>query len=308
MKARVGWPFAGLAAAAVLTLLAWADPRIPLERPVFRYLFVLDITQSMNTRDYHLEGLPADRLGFAKAAIRRAITDLPCGSQAGLGLFTTQNVELLFEPLEVCRHAGVIEDVLEHVDWRMAWAADSFIAQGLNAALRIVKKRDPAPRLVFLSDGQQTPEDPVRPELKIKPGEVQGLIVGVGDVKPVPIPRLDRENRPLGFWEKADILAPVTTTAYLDASADTSHRRGNDGSLYLSWLHETELRDFADTAGLGYLRLDTPERLSLALRDPALGELRVVPTGIGWTLALIAWLLVIWPHLVPDPRARHVSG
>jgi mxaL protein len=308
VKPRFGRPFAGLAAAAALTLLAWADPRIPLERPVFRYLFVLDITQSMNARDYQLEGLPADRLGLAKAALRRAIADLPCGSEAGLGLFTTRNVELLFEPLEVCRHAGVIEEVLERVDWRMAWAADSFIAQGLDAALRIVKKRDPGLRLVFLSDGQQTPDDPVRPELKAKPGEVQGLIVGVGGVKPVPVPRLDRENRPLGFWEKADILAPVTTTAYLDASSDTTHRRGNDGSLYLSWLHEAELKDFANTAGLGYLRLDAPEELSRALRDPRLGELRRVPTGIGWALALAAWLLVLWPHLVPNRRVRHVHG
>jgi mxaL protein len=308
VKPRFGRPFAGLAAAAALTLLAWADPRIPLERPVFRYLFVLDITQSMNARDYQLEGLPADRLGLAKAALRRAIADLPCGSEAGLGLFTTQNVELLFEPLEVCRHAGVIEEVLERVDWRMAWAADSFIAQGLNAALRIVKKRDPGLRLVFLSDGQQTPDDPVRPELQTRAGEAQGLIVGVGGVKPVPVPRLDRENRPLGFWEKADILAPVTTTAYLDASSDTTHRRGNDGSLYLSWLHETELKDFANTAGLGYLRLDAPEELSRALRDPGLGELRRVPTGIGWALALAAWLLVLWPHLVPTLRARHVIG
>lgn len=308
MKPRFGRPFAGLAVAALFTLLAWANPRIPMEQPVFRYLFVLDITQSMNTRDYHLEGLPADRLGFAKAAMRRAIADLPCGSEAGLGLFTTQNVELLFEPLEVCRHAGVIEDVLEHIDWRTAWAADSYIAQGLNAALRIVKKRGPGLRLVFLSDGQQTPDDPVRPELQVKPGEVQGLIVGTGDLKPVPVPKLDRENRPLGFWEKADILAPVTTTAYLDASTDSTHRRKNDGSLYLSWLHEAELKEFANTAGLGYLRLDAPETLSRALRDTGLGELRRVPTGIGWMLALGAWVLVLWPHVVPNLKARHVSG
>lgn len=308
MKPRFGWPFAGLAAAAVLTLLAWTDPRIPMEQAVFRYLFVLDITQSMNTRDYHLEDLPADRLGFAKAAVRRAIADLPCGSEAGLGLFTTQNVELLFEPLEVCRHAGVIEDVLEHIDWRMAWAADSFIAQGLNSALRIVKKRDSGLRLVFLSDGQQTPDDPVRPELQAKPGEFQGLIVGVGDVKPVPVPKLDRENRPQGYWETADTLAPVTTTAYLDASTDTAHRHKNDGTLYLTWLHEPELKEFANMSGLGYLRLDSPEALSLALRNPELGELRRVPAGIGWLLALSAWALILWPHLAPNRSLRRISG
>lgn len=307
MKPRFGRAFAGLAMAAALTALAWANPRIPLEKPVYRYLFVLDITQSMNTRDYHLEGLPHDRLGFAKAAIRQAIADLPCGSEAGLGLFTTQNVELLFEPLEVCGHAAVIDDALEHIDWRMAWAADSFIAHGLNAAIRSVSKRDANIRLAFFTDGQQTPEDSVKPNAPEKPGEVRGLIVGTGDTRPVPVPKLDRENRSLGFWEEADVLAPVTATAYEDASTDTTHRRKSDGNLYLSWLHETELKDLAMTTGLNYVRLENPVMLSQTLRKPELGELRRVPTDTGWLFALGAWVLVLWPHLVPERWMRHGS-
>ncbi|MFM8330824.1 MAG: VWA domain-containing protein, partial [Candidatus Methylumidiphilus sp.] len=166
-----GWRFICLFAAASLLALCLARPTLPIDRPVFRYLFVIDITQSMNARDYHQDGLPADRLGFAKASIRAALEALPCGSEAGLGLFTTRNSQILFEPLEVCGHLPLLADVLEHIDWRMAWAADSHIARGVFTALREAAARGADTRLVFFSDGQQFPPE-AAPPFDGQPGAV----------------------------------------------------------------------------------------------------------------------------------------
>lgn len=170
----IRWRLVGLAAALLAVFAALFRPSLPLSRETYRYLFVLDITQSMNAQDYHVPGLPSERLGYAREAIRQILRQLPCGSAAGLGLFTTQSVQILFEPIEVCEHLAVIEDTLSHVDWRMAWAGDSHVAQGLYAVLRELQRRDPRSRLVFFTDGQETPPLNFRPRFDGQPGGIKG--------------------------------------------------------------------------------------------------------------------------------------
>lgn len=276
---------ASLSLACVLSAWALAHPVLPLERPTYRYLFVLDITQSMNARDYRLEGLPADRLGFVKASLARALEELPCGSEAGLGLFVAQHAQILLNPLEVCEHRAVLADVLAHIDWRMAWAADSHIAHGLYTGVRETAARGKDARLVFFSDGQQFPPEPEPPLFYGKRGEVRGLVVGAGGAQPVPIPRLDQENRPLGFWEYQDLKD------FLPPEAMPSMPQGN----YLSRLDEEGLRRLADIVGLGYLRLETPAGLTQALLSDDLAAARTVDYDLRHILALAALLLSLWP-------------
>src|SRR5512145_450451 len=90
-----------LAACLALALTA-LRPAAQLPRETFGLLFILDITQSMNTQDMRLAGAPATRLAAAKAAVRQALAELPCGSEAGLGVFTEYRSFLLLAPVEVC--------------------------------------------------------------------------------------------------------------------------------------------------------------------------------------------------------------
>jgi mxaL protein len=287
--ANPGWRFWSLLSAAALLALCLTRPTLPMQRPVFRYLFVVDITQSMNARDYHREGWPADRLGFVKASIRQALEGLPCGSEVGLGVFTTRNSQVLFEPLEICGHFPLIADVLEHIDWRMAWSADSHISRGLYTGLREAASRGADTRLVFFSDGQQFPPEPDFPPFDGRAGAVGGLIVGVGGSQGVPIPRLDKENRPIGFWEYVDLRD------YLPASA-----LPKDGSsLYLSHLDEPALNRLAAITGLSYHRLETPEGLSQALLAPDLAVERRVLADLRWALGLLALSLLLIVRLNP---------
>lgn len=294
-RPKPGWRFGCLLAACLLTALSLARPTLPMERPVYRYLLVLDITQSMNARDYHQDGLPADRLGYAKVAIREALHGLPCGSEVGLGLFTTRNSQVLFEPLEICGHFALIADVLEHIDWRMAWAADSHIARGLHTGLREAAARGPDTRLVFFSDGQQfPPEEP--PPFDGPPAS--GLIVGVGGAQPVPIPRQDKDNNPQGFWEYVDLRD------YLPPQAMPQDR----SALYLSRLDEPGLRRLASLTGLGYHRLESPQGLELALLDKHLAAKRVVAVDIRGILALSALLLLLATRLTLRPLWERITA
>ncbi|WP_434149820.1 vWA domain-containing protein [Methylocaldum gracile subsp. desertum] len=298
---RRDWRTTALFVATVLVALTFADPKLPLPLRVYRYAFVIDITQSMNVRDYHVANMPADRLNFVKESIRQAVHDLPCGSEVGLGLFTTQSVQLLFEPIEVCEHLRVIDDVLGHVDWRMAWAANSFVAQGVYAAIRDVKNRDPGIRLALFTDGQEAPPQPIRPTFSGKPGEIAGLIVGVGGLHPTTVPKYDRENRLIGYWENTDIAQmPESSTAY--ETTETVPRPPREG-YYLSWLDENHLRELSATTGLRYHRLETPEGLMDALRAPEFVERRTTKTDIRWLLGIAALLLFATVYLTDGGEA-----
>ncbi|MCX8050148.1 MAG: VWA domain-containing protein [Methylohalobius sp.] len=236
-------------------------PTWVLLQPVYRYLMVVDITQSMHARDYHLLGLPSERLAFAKAALEQAILNLPCGSQIGLGIFTHKDTELLLEPLEVCQHAPSLRTALRNIDWRSAWAADSFIAYGLFDALRAAEGLQAD--LVFLTDGDQFPKTPSDPGFFGRPA--RGWLVGVGGMRPVPIPKLDFEGRLLGYWQITD----------LSRDRDLLPRRAE---LLLSRLDETHLRQLANITGLEYFQLMTPQQLVQNLRRPDLAK--TLPTEV----------------------------
>ncbi len=265
-----------------LLALTGLKPTWTLPQTTHRYLMVLDITQSMNARDYHLAGLPPDRLSFAKAAIEAAILTLPCGAQVGLGVFTHKDAQLVLEPIEVCHHASSLRAALEDIDWRSAWAADSYISYGLFNAWRLAKalKAD----LVFLTDGDQVPGTTQDPPFKGRKGEVNGWLVGVGTPYPVPIPKLDLAGQPLGYFTTEDLpqLRPSTQAA----------------ALLLSRLDKARLHRLAAETGLAYLPLTTPEELAEAVRQPNLKRVQKVEVDLRPWLGLGALLLSIGVMLV----------
>lgn len=283
------WRFWIWLAALVLTAATFARPSLTLPRAVHRYVFVLDITQSMNARDYHVTDFPSDRLGFTKVVLERALFQLPCGSEAGLAVFTHKNTHLLLTPVEICHHGPALRDALRAIDWRNAWAADSYVAYGLYDAIRTAKELDAA--VVFFSDGHQSPETAREPEFNGRPGSVPGWILGVGGTTPVPIPKLDREGRPAGFWQTTDLPRQVLTQRYRQ---DSTPRRSG---LLLSHLDQTRLRQLANETGLGYRRLTTVETLTDTLLDPGTAQPRNVATDLrpwlGWLILGLAAVVLI---------------
>ncbi|MGC2041361.1 MAG: MxaL protein, partial [Paraburkholderia caledonica] len=77
-------------AALVLLILALTSPPVALPRDTSSYVVTFDITQSMYVEDVVLNGAPVSRLAFARAAMRDALGQLPCGSKVGWSAFTGQ--------------------------------------------------------------------------------------------------------------------------------------------------------------------------------------------------------------------------
>lgn len=271
----------GLALAWLLAVLACFPWQQLQPQPMFSYIAVVDITRSMNVEDYRIGGRAVSRLEFVRQTLHRAVADLPCGSRFGLGVFTERHAALLFEPIETCRGFAAIADALQHLDWRMAWAADSRIAVGLLDTLRNLQRYDA--QLLFITDGQEAP--PVNPRYRTTfdevRGRMQGLVIGTGALTPSPIPKFDSTGRRLGYVEADEVphrstfglseLPPQEIEGYHARNAPFGNRQVT-ATEHLSALREDYLQQLAADSGLGYLRLESAEQLSLALTRPQLAK------------------------------------
>ncbi|GJE16823.1 vWA domain-containing protein [Methylobacterium marchantiae] len=291
-----------LAGALALVALTFVARPLPLTRNGVEVLAVLDITGSMNVRDYAgADGKPVSRLETAKAALRDLVGALPCGSRVALALFTERRPFLLFAPIEVCADFAPLDGAIQAVDWRMAWEGDSRISAGLFRSVEMAA--DLGTDLVFVTDGQEAPPLPSTggPAFDGKPGAVRGLIVGAGAYGLSPIPRYNDRGREIGFYGAGDVQQE---NRFGPPPADAESREGYNprnapfgasaatGTEHLSSVREPYLRTLAQATGLTYAHLDGPSGLPDALARaatprPLPGSLDLRPLFGGIALALI---------------------
>ena len=298
----------GAAAAIAATLLG---PGVVLERNRFEHVVVLDVTQSMNVQDQVLDGQPVSRLAFARDALRATLLALPCGSKIGWGVFTEYRAYLLLAPVEVCGHLSELRDTLARIDNQMAWSGNSEIAKGLHSTVGIVKQLAGRPSLVFVTDGHESPplNPRHRPAFDDKPGDVSGLIVGVGALQPSPIPKTDAQGLALGFWRAAEVMqadpysqgrgGSVSGEQLIEDAAGASESRplgATPGTEHLSSLHEPYLRLLASEQGLAFHRLESRAAFAAALMGPAMARPMPVRTDLRPAFALLALGLLLARH------------
>lgn len=316
---------AGLSRRARLTGLAMLalaaalfEPHWNTTRPAFDYVVTLDVTQSMNVRDYELDGAPASRLVYAKQVVRQALAELPCGSRVGWAVFTEYRVLLLVAPAEVCDNYHELIATLERIDGRMSWAGASEVAKGLYWGLRTVKELGGNHGIVFFTDGHEAP--PVSPLHKPvydgKPGEVRGLIVGVGGDALMPIPKHDPEGRPLGFWAADEVMqtdgysAGRTGSAagegLVDESGKQEQRMTPTMTEHLSSLKGEYLQNLARETGLSYHRLRDLPALVRAMQAPELARPAPYRADGRLLLAGLALIMLVAAHLPAPPLPGRV--
>jgi mxaL protein len=300
--------------AALATALALAAPTLVLPRPVHRYLFVVDISESMNVADVGPPEARTTRIAFARDAIIRALTRLRCGSEAGLALFAEHRALTLVAPVEVCAHYGMLAEMIGAIDWRMAWRGGSQVARGLESGMRAAAALGPETRIVFVSDGHEAP--PVNPQLR-PPVDAEvggGVIVGVGGDELVPIPVLDDEGRVTGYFGPDDVQQVDSHTLGRSTSeggermvgidADDLAERIARGTEHYSSLREAYLKQLASEAKLDYFRLTSVDALGERLRDRSLAHSKPVETDLQPFLALIALGLFGAAFALPFAAAR----
>ncbi|MBF4991231.1 vWA domain-containing protein [Methylophilus sp. QUAN] len=281
-----GWSMAGNSQAdwrkrcliliLLLLTLVLFKPHWRLPNRVYDWYFVVDITQSMNVPDYQVAGKSMSRLQMAKQSIRKTLSALPCGSQVALGMFTERNVVNVVEPVEVCSHFAALDQTVASMDWRMAWAADSFISHGVYHALEQAPQLGKQMRVMFFTDGQQAPpaNPKYMPSYAGKPGDVQGYLVGMGKPTPSKIPKLDEKNAVAGYWEQEEVqrfgnFGMAETLSVLAMEQGQHDRNAGHGpgnalleNAHLSALDAQNLQRLANTTGLHFVRLDAAAQSS----------------------------------------------
>lgn len=278
-------------------------------QPVYNFTFIIDITRSMNAKDYQIEDEAVSRLEFVKQALNELVLKLPCQSKIGLGLFTERNSTLLFEPIEVCSSYAEIDSVVDTLDWRMAWAADSRISKGL--ASTIAQLQDSGSHIVFFTDGQEAP--PVNPRYKTDFSDLKskltGLLVGVGGLQNVPIPKYNNQGQQQGFYQQDDVphrstfgMAPTSSVpieGYNARNAPFGSAKVS-GDQHLTRLYEPYLQQLSKQIDWSYHRLETSALLNKALQTPTFAKQQLVMSDRRPYFAvfvLILLVLVYFPHL-----------
>lgn len=280
------------AVAFLLLLTAILLPPFNAPRTTYDYLVVFDITQSMNVEDYELDGVPASRLTYMRAAVRRTLHELPCGSRIGWGVFAEYRTLVLLAPIEVCGNYNDLLASLERIDGRMRWGNASQISKGLFWAMRGARDVGSHPRVLFLTDGQEAP--PLDGEGlamfdDLKRGDIGGWLIGVGGYTPRPIPRTDADGRPMGFWHQDEVV-------------QRDSRPGNASHEHLSEVREPYLRKLAREVGFEYLHLGSLDSIREAMLHPRFAEQRRAPTDFAWLAAVAALIILIASFTRALPR------
>lgn len=290
-------------AAILLLAITFSYPKISLQQATYRYVYVFDISQSMNVMDAHKREPPASRLNFSKQAAIDSLSKLPCGTELGIALFTGHRALLLTTPVETCVNQHDLSNTINMIDWTSTWESRSEIAKGVYKSIRLMKRVDENTRVVFFTDGHEAP--PVNPDLlpvfSGEKGQIKGMIVGVGSKKRVKIPKFDRSGKQLGYWGSGDVVHIDVYTQEKNKREGVKPLRGTE---HLSSLREPYLKDLADKTGLMYHRLVNLDSFSEQLRTKTLSNPKVIQTDIRWLLALLSLLLFVALFLMEPLQKR----
>ncbi|CAG0998759.1 mxaL protein [Methylophilaceae bacterium] len=288
-----------LLSALVLLVAALFRPAIPLYRDLHNYLFVVDVTQSMNTADMALQGQRVSRLAYTRQILNDAVARLPCGTKVSLGVFTAENIALLFTPIEVCRNYDVIQNSIAHLEWRMAWRGNSRLRFGVQSAAAVRNTLATPAQIVFFTDGDEAPKLNAinKTDLSGWQGGNGWLMVGVGGDKPAPIPKFDSEDRILGYWAFSNsIMAPSQVQSEESLGTRDDSIATEDYNRYLSRLDEPYLQELSAEIGADYLRAASGESLVKAMSRQRPAGKDMVRYRIDWILIAAAIGLVLASH------------
>ncbi len=255
---------------------------IVLSRPVYNFQITFDISQSMNVEDHVLGDKLISRLSASKEAALDLLQSLPCGSRIGWSVFTRRRVVTLTSPVEVCDHYAGLVSSLNNIDSSMRWANASGVGKGLHQSIRAADGMGESINIIFLTDGQEAPPlrsgDRGMPKTDRYP--VNGVIVGVGGLNPVRIPKtFDEDGKVAAYWQAGEVVQKP------DAPAGQSHEE-------LSSRQDVHLSKLGRLAELIYLPMDSADQLADAAMASSLAHQKRVPVDLRWIPACLALLFL----------------
>lgn len=295
-----------LIAAIVLVVIGVWNPAWERQQPVYQLLLTVDITASMNVRDYESAGQPQSRMARTKTVLLEVLRRLPCGSRVGLATFTERRSLLLLETIEVCENYSPLSQAISLLDWRMSWAGDSHIARGVYSAIDLAAGLESD--LIFVTDGHEAPPLPHSGRPVYDPSDtarqVRGLILGAGGHALSPIPKYDDSGNEVGFLDEDEVdqenrlgLPPAhiqEREGWHPRNAPFGGSRAT-GTEHLSSVKETYLKELAAATELSYVPLnqstDVVARQSELRTQP---HTRALPTRPYWLALAFAALVAYY--------------
>lgn len=286
-----------LGGALLLLLAALWRPTISLQRDIYTYLLVVDITQSMNTVDMRVAGKSASRIAYTRQLLHETIANLPCDTKVSIAFFAGASVALQFSPVEVCRNFAAIQDNIDHMEWRMAWSGNSRLRQGAQAIAHLTRTLNEPAQVVFFTDGEEAPRLHAFNTLDLTgfQGGKGWLVVGIGSEQGAPIPKYDEHNKMLGYWsaESFQMQPGVAQISQENFGARSDDVAMMDSSRQNSKLDESYLKKYSAEIGSDYLRGDHPSTVLQAISHLKPARRDIAPLQIHRWLAGLAGLLLI---------------
>lgn len=293
-KSRIILSAVTMVVALLLIMAALWLPKVDRNIKVMDLLFVIDITQSMNVEDASYDDESLTRIEWAKSYTHETLSNLPCGTHAGIAVFSESRSLILMNPVEVCENYHDITQMLTKIDGTMAWAQASEVSKAVFTAIKSAYLIKPEPSIVFVTDGHESPpiHDTLFPKFRGAPGEIAGVFVGVGGEDLLPIPKRDEDGKSVGFWDINEVLH---RDVYLSGRADLDQRPRTE---HLSSQKSSHLESLASMVAFDYVA--SPEKsktLIKALKKTAKTREQLVNYDLSPWLASIALFLMIMVYL-----------
>ena len=294
-----------LGIALMLLVIALFKPAVPIKRDIYSYIFVVDISQSMNVIDKTLNGKPASRMAYTKDMLSRIVSSLPCGSNVSIGLFAGSSVAALYTPIEVCANFAPIQDTIAHLDWRYAWSGNSRIRTSMTVLARLLRSFPESAQVVYFTDGEEAPRLHAfnTENLTNFQGGNGWMLVGIGSDKGTPIPKLDDKNQLIGYWssESFAMQPGIAQISEANVGVRDDNVASAEGDRYMSKLDEEYLKSLSKEINGTYVRGDSLLDVLSAMKTQKPARRDTAAFDLNWILASIAGLLFIAAYLPKHP-------
>jgi len=271
--------------AVLFLLLAILNPSVPITKNIYNYIFIVDISQSMNTPDMSLDAQKISRIEYSKKTLQRLVERLPCKTKVSIGMFAGVSVASTYTPIEVCDNFSSINNTIDHLDWRSTWSGNSRLRESMVTLARLIRSFPESAQVVFFTDGEEAPRLHIfnTRDLSQFQGGQDWLFVGIGSDEGTAIPKFDSNNQLIGYWSNDSFALQPGIAQISESNLGTRDNKVASGvsDRYLSKLDEDYLKLLAQEIKGNYIKgdsvetiLDAMEKQKAAWRDQSAYELR----------------------------------
>jgi len=243
-----------------LCLVSIKNPILNIQKSITSYMFVVDVSQSMNAEDLMINNEKISRIEFTKLLLINIIDSSECGSFFSINIFAADNVASIVEPVEKCKNYDELIDTVTKLEWRMAWKGNSRITFGVKSAAKMQDSLNFPSKILFFTDGDEAPKVNAINKVNLDNFSLGNelIFVGIGGNNNVPVPRYNSRNMLVGFWgmDIYDSLPGATGSRSSDSGKDEADPSvaSAEYDRYLSKLYEDYLLELSNQIKGKYIK------------------------------------------------------